>query len=77
MSDLPLQVERFIVKQLACDVEPETIAEDVESKFLREITPSDVRAYCPEREGAALGPDLRDLYQITRWEFEGSHEDDA
>lgn len=76
MSDLPFQVERFIVKQLACDVDPETIADEVESKFLREITPSHVRAYCPKREGSALGPELRDLYQITRWKFEGVLADD-
>lgn len=72
MSDLPFQLERYIVKQLACDVSPETIAEEVRSQFLREITPEDVRAYYPEAGESALGPDLRDLYQVTRWEYRGA-----
>lgn len=71
MSTFPPQVERFIVKQLASDVEPEEIADEVESTFLREVTPSDVRSYCPETDGSALTPELRDLYQIARWDFEG------
>ncbi len=71
MSTFPSQVERFIVKKLARDVDPKEIADEVESTFLREVTSADVRPYCPETEGSALTPELRDLYQIARWEFEG------
>ena len=71
MPSLPAQVERFIVKQLARNVSPETIAEKVESKFLQTVSPSTVQAYSPESDGSALGPELRDLYQIARWDFEG------
>lgn len=71
MPDFPFQVERYIVKKLACDVEAETIVEEVNDKFLRRLDPADVHAYCPEANGMALTPDLRDLYQVTRWDFLG------
>ena len=71
MTDLPLQVERFIVKELACETDPEEIVDAVNTKFLREVETSDINAYCPEANGTALTPDLRDLYQVTRWEFQG------
>lgn len=77
MPSLPFQIERYIVKQLACDESPATIAEDVESKFLREIETDDVTSYCPEQNGAALTPDLRDLYQYTRWNYKGGGEKEA
>lgn len=71
MSELPFQIERYIVKKLACNASPETIADDVQAKFLREVTPDDVREYCPDPPAPALGPALRDLYQLTEWEYEG------
>jgi hypothetical protein len=77
MPDLPLQIERFIVKQLACDEAPAAIAEEVASTFLRDVEAADVRAYCPEADGAALTPELRALYQSARLEYVGPDEADA
>lgn len=71
MPDLSFQIERYIVKKLACEADPEEIVEDVKSKFLQKIETEDVLAYSPEEEGEALTPDLRDLYQFTRWEYRG------
>jgi 3-phenylpropionate/trans-cinnamate dioxygenase ferredoxin subunit len=76
MPTLPFQIERYIVKRLACDEAPTAIAEDVESKFLREVETEDVWAYCPDRDGTALTPDLRDLYQFTRWKYAEEGEDE-
>lgn len=69
MPDLTFQIERYIVKKLACETDPDEIVEAVEEKFLQTIEAEDVRAYSPEAEGDALTPDLRDLYQYTRWEY--------
>lgn len=77
MPTLPFQIERYIVKQLACEEAPDAIAENVHSKFLRDVGPDEVRSYCPDREGDALTPDLRDLYQLTRWNYEGDDETPA
>lgn len=77
MPELPFQLERYIVKQLACDTTPEEIAEDVRAQFLREVTPEDVWAYHPDAEDPVLGPDLRDLFQVTRWEYEGALDQDT
>jgi hypothetical protein len=77
MPDLPLQIERFIVKQLACDEAPAAVAEAVASTFLRDVEAADVRAYCPEADGAALTPELRNLYQSSRREYVGADEADA
>lgn len=76
MPTLPFQIERYIVKQLACDEAPDTIAEDVQGKFLREVEPGDVASYCPDRDGDALTPDLRDLYQFTRGHYKGGLDDE-
>lgn len=76
MPDFSFQLERFIVKKLACENDPDEIVEEVESTFLREIESEDVRAYSPEEDGEALTPDLRDLYQFTRWEYLGGEEDE-
>lgn len=77
MCRLPFQLERYIVKQLACDKSPETVADEVRAQFLREVTPQDVRAYHPDAEASVLDPDLRDLYQVTRWEFTGALDQEA
>jgi nitrite reductase/ring-hydroxylating ferredoxin subunit len=76
MPDVPFQVERFIVKQLACDEAPAAIAEEVQGTFLRDVSVEDVQAYCPKTDGSALTPDLRDLYQRTRREFVGTATED-
>lgn len=75
MATLPFQIERFIVKQLACEEEPAAIAEDVQGKFLRDIDDEVVEAYSPDADGDALTPDLRELYEYTRGRYLG--EDDA
>ncbi len=74
MPDLSFQLERFIVKKLACETDPEEIVDEVEDKFLQEIEPGEVRAYAPGDGGEALTPELRDLYQFTRWEYHGDDE---
>ncbi len=74
MSSLSFQIERFIVKQLACEQVPETIAEKVQSQFLRSIDADQIRAYDPDEDGSALNPDLRDLYQRTRNDFVGEEQ---
>lgn len=76
MPDLSFQIERYIVKKLACQADPDEIVDDVEDKFLLEIDTEDVQAYSPEVDGEALTPDLRDLYQYTRWEYLGGEEAD-
>ncbi|MFB6278012.1 MAG: Rieske (2Fe-2S) protein [Salinibacter sp.] len=77
MSKLPLQIKRYIVKQLACDVAPETIAEEVQDQFLRDLTPEDVRAYRPDVGDSVLSDDLLDLYHRTRQEYAGTASEEA
>lgn len=77
MSKLPFQIKRYIVKQLACDVVPETIAEEVQGQFLRDLTPEDVRAFRPDAGNLALSDDLLDLYHRTRREYEGTTGEEA
>lgn len=71
MSDLPFQIERYIVKQLACEEAPDTIAEDVQSQFLREVSPRQVELYHPDVDADVLTPGLRDLYRQTRQDVRG------
>lgn len=76
MPTLPFQIERYIVKQLACEEEPATIAEDIQSKFLREVDAKTVQAYAPERDEEVLPPELRDLHQYTRNEYLGEEDEE-
>lgn len=69
MNEFPFQIERYIVKQLACEQDPATIAEDVKSQFLRDISPDTVGTYDPHADGSALTDDLRELYRRTRRNF--------
>lgn len=71
MAQLPFQIERYIIKQLACEVEPETIADEVRSQFLRDVTVEDVRSYRPEADNP-LSSDLRELYHSTRRAYAGA-----
>lgn len=75
MSTLPFQIERYIVKQLACEEDPSTIADDLQGKFLRDVDEDVVQSYSPEDGGDALTADLRELYQYTRGRYLG--EEDA
>lgn len=75
MGEFPFQIERYIIKQLACEEDPATIAEDVKSQFLRDLSPDTVDAYDPHADGSALTDDLRDLYHRTRRTFEGTTEE--
>lgn len=77
MADLPFQIERYIVKQLACDEAPETIVEDVQGQFLRTVTPDQVRDYHPDHDGSALTAELQGLYQRTRQDFLSGTEEES
>lgn len=66
MDELPFQVERYIVKQRACEKSAETIAEEVQNQVLRDSALCDVRVYNPERAGTAVTSDFRDLHRCPR-----------
>jgi len=74
MKELPFQIERFLVKQLACGRAPAAIAEDVQAQFLRTVEADQVRAYDPDADGSALHSDLRELYRRTRFDVLGEDE---
>lgn len=66
MDELPFQIERYIVKQGACEESAETIAEEMQHPFLRDSVRCDARTYNPERAAPVLRWDFRDLYSCPR-----------
>jgi len=67
---LPVEVQTFIVQQLACFDTPSVVVNSVKAEFGLTITRQRVELYDPNKKaGQALSQRWRELFEATRKEF--------